>query len=158
MGVLAVILIYRHAYSPLAVEIPQPLPFSHATHTAVDGVNMQCQGCHTGAEQGGAAGLPHASVCLDCHRHILSNDERLLPLHAAANADSPIYTGAPLRYVRRAPLPAHVHFHHSLHTAAGISCAECHPTPDKPVPHTMDSCLDCHRKQSVPTNCDACHY
>lgn len=155
---LAVLLVYFHAYSPRAVVVQQPVPFSHATHTAVGGIGMQCQSCHTGAEQGAGAGMPQAASCLDCHRHILSNDARLLPLHAAAAPDSPIYTGEPLAWVRRTPLPAHVHFHHFRHTRAGVTCAECHPTPDAPVPHTMSFCLDCHRKHALPCNCDACHH
>ncbi|MBR3695533.1 MAG: cytochrome c3 family protein [Akkermansia sp.] len=157
-GVLAVVLVYRHAYSPLPVEIPQVMPFSHATHTNPAGVNMQCQSCHTGAEAGAGAGMPAASACLDCHRHILPQDPRLLPLHAAANTDSSVYTGEPLAWIRRTPLPAHVHFHHARHTTNGISCAECHPTPDSPTPHTMSSCLDCHRQHDLPANCDACHH
>ncbi|MBE6419320.1 MAG: hypothetical protein E7031_04240 [Akkermansiaceae bacterium] len=158
VGVLATLVIYFHAYSPREVVTRQPLPFSHATHTAPHLVNMQCQRCHRGAEQGTGAGLPADSVCMECHRHILPDDPRLLPLHAAANPDSPVYSATPVYWVRKAPLPAHVHFHHARHTRAGITCAECHPTPDTPTPHTMSACLDCHRKHALPVNCDACHH
>lgn len=158
VGVLLAILIYRHAYTARPYEQPQPIAFNHHTHTAANKVAMPCLGCHTGAEHGASAGLPAASTCLNCHRHILRTDARLLPLHAAANADSPIYTAEPLAWVRRAPLPAHVHFHHARHVAARISCEECHPSPNSPTPHTMNSCLQCHKKHSLPTNCDQCHH
>lgn len=158
VGVFCAWLIYRHAYVPHTYAATQPLPFSHATHTAADKVNMQCQSCHPAADKAASAGMPAASTCLDCHRHILADDARLLPLHAAANPDSPIYTAEPLRWVRQAPLPAHVHFHHAYHTRKGVSCAECHPTPDAPTEHTMQSCLDCHAKHALPTNCDSCHH
>ncbi len=29
--------------------------------------------------------------------------------------------------------------------------------PDSQLPHTMSSCLDCHRRQNITTNCDRCH-
>lgn len=157
-GVCASIWLYRHAYAPQPVEIAQSIPFDHNTHTDPHKVNMQCQSCHVGADSAAGAGLPHAETCLQCHRHILSADARLLPLHAAANPDSTIYTAEPLAWQRRAPLPSYVHFHHGRHVAAGISCAECHPNPNTPTPHTMTECLQCHRQHSLPTDCDACHH
>ena len=36
VGVFCVCLIYRHAYVPHTYAATQPLPFSHATHTAAD--------------------------------------------------------------------------------------------------------------------------
>ena len=158
VGVLTLVLIYCHAYVPRVVKVKQVVPFLHATHTDADKVNMPCQGCHIGAERGAGAGMPPVSVCLDCHCHVLADDTRLLPVHAAANMDAPIYTGEPLGWKLSTPLPAHVHFHHARHAQAGISCAECHPSPDAPVQHTMSSCLDCHRKHALPTDCDACHH
>lgn len=135
---------------------PAPQAFSHATHTGK--AAMPCQSCHAFAEKGMQAGMPPASSCLDCHRHILADDPRLLPMHAAANPDSPLYTGEPLHWVRRAPLPAYAHFNHAPHLAKGYSCQRCHPNPDAPVPDDMSSCLNCHREQSLPTDCTQCHY
>ncbi len=148
---------YWHAYSTRPHTPVQPLPFSHATHTEADKVGMDCRACHTGAQHAAAAGFPSAGSCLDCHHHILATDARLAPLHAAANTDYPAYTGEPVKWVRQAPLPATINFHHGQHSAAGISCEQCHPNPDSSTPHTMRNCLDCHRREAVPTNCDRCH-
>lgn len=158
VGVLCLVLIYRHAYTATTYVAQQPVPFEHSSHTVADKVNMQCQSCHAGAEKGAGAGMPASSACLDCHRHILADDARLLPLHAVANTDSSVYHGEPLRWVRQAPLPAHVHFNHGYHARKGVSCAECHPNPDAPTAHTMQSCLDCHEKHALPLNCDSCHH
>lgn len=100
--------------------------------------------------------MPAAETCLDCHRHILAQDERLLPLHAAANKEHPAYTGEPLRWVRAQPLPAHVHFHHAVHTAR-YDCERCHSTPGKETPMLMRDCLECHREEKLPTDCTQCH-
>lgn len=142
--------------SASALQVPSPPSFSHATHTGK--AAMPCQSCHSSAEKGMHAGMPPASFCLDCHRHILAGDPRLLPVHAAADPDSPVYTGEPLRWVRRAPLPAYAHFNHAPHLAKGYACQRCHPNPDAPVADGMSSCLDCHREQSLPTDCTQCHY
>lgn len=153
---LVVAALYLQAYLHRPYRPPQPLPFEHSTHTAADKAAMPCQACHSGAEQGAVAGLPPATTCLDCHRHILAQDPRLLPLHAAADADSPLYTGEPLRWQRAWPLPAHAHFHHAAHTAK-YACERCHPTPDHESPHYMRDCLQCHRDEAAPTGCTTCH-
>lgn len=150
--------VYYYGYRERPHRPVQPLPFSHATHTDTDKVAIPCAACHRGAEHASGAGMPADSTCMECHLHVLPADARLAPLHAAANPHSPAYTGEPLRWVRSAPLPAHVHFHHGQHTRAGIACARCHPTPDAQLPHSMSSCLDCHRKEAVPTDCSRCHH
>lgn len=149
--------VYWNAYNTRPHTPAQPIPFSHTTHTAADKAGMDCRACHPAAHHAAGAGLPAASACLHCHRHILAADPRLLPLHAAANTEHPVYSGEPLRWVRKAPLPATIAFHHGQHAAAGISCEQCHPSPDSQAPHPMRSCLECHRREAVPTNCDRCH-
>lgn len=153
----AVGFLYWNAWSTRAHTPVQPLPFSHHTHTATDKAGMDCRACHTAAPHAAQAGLPSAGKCLDCHRHILANDPRLLPLHAAANPDHPAYTAEPLKWVRKAPLPATVSFHHGQHVAAGTSCEQCHPSPDSESPHTMRACLDCHRREQQSLSCERCH-
>lgn len=153
---LLLALLYLHAYLPRPYEPAQPLPFDHSTHTAADRANIPCLACHSGAEQAAAAGMPAASSCLDCHRHILAQDPRLLPLHAAANPDSPVYTGEPLRWRRAYPLPAYTRFHHAAHTKR-YDCERCHPSPGQEQPMLMRHCLECHRQEQLPTDCTRCH-
>ncbi len=150
--------IYYRAYSPPRYTPAQPVPFDHATHTDADKANMDCLACHRGGETQPAAGMPPASTCLDCHRHILADDPRLLPLHAAANPDSPIYTSDPLRWVRSQALPAHVHFNHAAHAKAGYACERCHPNPGSATDHSMSTCIECHRTENLGTACSDCHH
>ncbi|MBQ1960122.1 MAG: hypothetical protein II349_01195 [Akkermansia sp.] len=150
--------VYYYGYRERPHEPVQPVPFSHATHTDAAKAAIPCVACHRGAENAAGAGMPADSSCMQCHLHVLPTDARLAPLHAAANPHAASYTGEALRWVRSAPLPAHVHFHHGQHTRAGITCAQCHPTPDSQLPHSMQSCLDCHRKHALPTDCARCHH
>lgn len=150
--------VYYRAYTTPAYQPTQPVPFSHDTHTNPDKAGMDCLACHRGGETQPAAGFPATSTCLDCHRHILSGDSRLLPLHASANADSPLYTGDPLRWVRSQALPAYVHFNHAAHARAGYTCEHCHPNPGSATDHSMSTCLDCHRQQGLGTACSDCHH
>ena len=153
---LLLALLYLQAYLRRPWEPPQPVPFNHATHTAADKANIPCLACHSGADRAAAAGMPTDSTCLDCHRHILAQDARLLPLRAAADPDFPAYSGEPLRWRRAYPLPAHAHFHHAAHTAR-YDCERCHSTPGCESPMPMRDCLDCHRDEGVPTDCHRCH-
>ena len=156
LGGLILGLAYMQAYWHRPYQPQQPVPFEHDTHTAPDKANIPCLACHAGAEHGAGAGMPAASTCMDCHRHILAQDARLLPLHAAADPSSPIYTDEPLRWQRAHPLPAHAHFHHAVHTQR-YDCERCHPTPGREEPQHMADCLRCHREEGVPTDCTQCH-
>lgn len=153
---IALAALYIQVYLRRPFEPLQVVPFDHATHTDADKANIPCLACHPGAERAAAAGMPADSTCLDCHRHILAQDPRLLPLHAAANPDSQIYTGEPLRWRRAYPLPAHAHFHHASHTPR-YDCARCHPSPGRESPMLMRDCLDCHRTEHQPLDCHKCH-
>lgn len=157
LGGLVLGLLYLQAYRSRPYEPTQPLPFDHTTHTAADKVNMPCLACHTGAEHAAGAGLPIAASCMDCHRHILTQDPRLLPLHAALNPDFPGYTGEPLRWQRARSLPSYVYFHHGAH-AQKYGCEHCHPTPGRESPLRMRDCLSCHRDEALPTDCTRCHH
>lgn len=157
-GAACLAAVYYRAYSAPVYSPAQPVAFDHSTHTAADKGNMDCLACHPGGETQAAAGMPASSTCLDCHRHILADDPRLLPLQAAANQDSPVYTGDPLRWVRSQALPAYVHFNHAAHARAGYTCERCHPTPGTSTDHSMSTCIECHRSEGLGTACSDCHH
>ncbi len=46
----------------------QPIKFSHATHTGVQGID--CQYCHDGARRSKHASIPAANTCMNCHKAI----------------------------------------------------------------------------------------
>lgn len=49
----------------------QPIAFSHHTHAGT--LSIDCQYCHTGAETSRYAGIPAASVCMNCHAVVTSS-------------------------------------------------------------------------------------
>jgi hypothetical protein len=82
---------------------------------------------------------------MNCHKIILPNSEKLLPVRESWN------TGRPIEWVRIHKLPDYAYFDHSVHIRAGVGCESCHGNiaemervmQRKPL--SMGWCLDCHR-------------
>ncbi len=49
----------------------QPIAFSHHLHAGE--LSIDCQYCHSGAETSRHAGIPAASVCMNCHKVVTSS-------------------------------------------------------------------------------------
>ena len=49
-------------------EPRQPIAYSHRLHAGELGID--CQYCHSGAKRSRHAGIPAASVCMNCHRFV----------------------------------------------------------------------------------------
>lgn len=155
---VGVALLYDAAYRQRPFTPVQPIPFNHTTHTATDRAHIPCLACHPTAESGRRAGMAPAALCLDCHRHILADDPRLAPLHAAANPDAPAFTGEGIPWIRTDALPGYVHFDHRAHARKGIACERCHPSPGTSGDTSMAACLQCHRDEQAPIGCPTCHH
>ncbi len=150
----------------------QPLNYSHAIHAG--GLRIPCLYCHYGAERGRHAGIPPASVCLNCHRQVLPDHPEVAKVRAAVEA------GQAIPWVRVHQLPDHAYFTHKAHVAAGVACQSCHGAVEEmgrvsqDAPLTMGWCLKCHRQgseragagfQAIPaaqanrlTDCSVCHH
>jgi len=121
----------------------QPAPFSHAHHVGQLGID--CRFCHATAETAAFAGMPATETCMHCHEQIWVGAAALAPVRESWQA------GTPLRWKRVHNLPGFVYFHHGVHAAKGVGCAECHGRVDampltwQEKPLTMGWCLDCHR-------------
>ena len=136
----------NQGYSPV-----QPIAYSHRLHAGELG--MQCLYCHFGAERSRRAGIPAASICMNCHRFVTApitvlrdEDERakkeerkperivsdeLAKLYAALGLDDemqrdPKLPVTPIRWVRVHKLPDFVSFDHRSHITAGLTCQRCH--------------------------------
>lgn len=141
----------------------QPIHFSHVIHAGE--LKMECQFCHTGAEQWRHATIPPLSTCMNCH----GTDETYKVLgrgatsNFAANGRSArgkedikrmrqsVIDGTPINWVRVHDIPDFVYFPHSAHVSKGLKCQECHgQCEDYEVMKqfsdlSMGWCINCHR-------------
>jgi hypothetical protein len=131
-------------------EPTQPIAYSHRLHAGE--LRIDCQYCHYGAESSRHAGIPSASVCMNCHRTVTAGLDALLlereraqaegrdperivsaelrKLYDAVGLDEDLEpTGAPgrpIEWVRVHNLPDFVYFDHRVHVARGLACETCH--------------------------------
>lgn len=133
-------------------EPTQPIAFSHRLHAGE--LAMPCLYCHFGAERSRYAGIPPASVCMNCHRFVTASrgalraeeqlavqDKRaprpivspeLRKLYDALALDDQTLkpdstrTPHPISWVRIHRLPDFVAFDHRPHVRAGVDCRKCH--------------------------------
>ena len=144
----------------------QPIVYSHAVHAGE--LQIPCQYCHYGAERGRFAGIPPASVCMNCHKQVKQDHPEVVKVAQAIERNEPI------RWVRVHRLPDHATFNHGAHIAANLECQTCHgqiqemALVQQEAPLTMGWCLDCHRDQPVSfgmpartgrmNDCATCHH
>ncbi len=129
----------------------QPIAYSHRLHAGE--LAIPCLYCHGGAEKSRRAGIPAASVCMNCHRYVsatigaVREEERvageegreprtlvapeLRKLFAAQALDDqlepdPGLAPAPIAWKRVHSLPDFAAFDHRPHVAAGVECQQCH--------------------------------
>lgn len=130
-------------YTDVGYRPEQPIAFSHKLHA--DDLGLDCRYCHNFIEVSAHANIPPTQTCMNCHKLILPESEKLLPVRESWSKKLPI------KWVRVHKLPDYAYFNHSVHLNAGIGCASCHGniaqmevvTQNQPL--SMWWCLDCHR-------------
>jgi hypothetical protein len=142
-----VIVLVAYGASPKTINVgyqpTQPVAYSHALHAGELGID--CRYCHTTVEEAAYAAVPPTQTCMNCHKTIRYNSDRLLPVR-----DS-YATGKPIEWVKVHDLPDYVYFNHGAHVLRGVGCVSCHGRVDKMEvvwqvePLSMGWCLDCHR-------------
>jgi hypothetical protein len=121
----------------------QPVPYSHRLHAGELG--LDCRYCHASVEISAVANIPPTAVCMNCHKTVKRDSEKLQPIRDSAAS------GRPMRWVRVHELPDFAYFAHNVHVAAGIGCVTCHGRIDEMEvvtqmqPLSMGWCLECHR-------------
>jgi RNA polymerase-binding transcription factor DksA len=122
----------------------QPIAFSHAIHAGL--YELDCQYCHAGAERSRHAGVPTASVCMNCHTQVKIDSPEIVKLTALVKSNQPI------PWVKVHRLPDFAFFSHASHIAGGLQCQTCHGPVQQMVrveqveTMTMGWCLRCHRE------------
>jgi len=132
-------------------EPAQPIDFSHRLHAGE--LQISCLYCHSGAEKSRYAGVPAASVCMNCHRFVtaplgsvraedeLAKQEKRAPRKIISPELAKVYDALglgedlkpsaarqarPIEWVRIHNLPDFAHFDHRAHVTAAVSCQTCH--------------------------------
>jgi cytochrome c7-like protein len=146
-------------------EPVQPIAYSHRLHAGE--LQMQCQYCHFGADKSRHAGIPPASVCMNCHKFVtaplgavraedeLAAKEQRAPRPVVSAELRKLYdavnSGTPIAWNRIHSLPDFVYFDHRPHVNAGVACQQCHGPVEtmervRQVSNlTMGWCVNCHR-------------
>ena len=153
-------------------EPDQPIAFSHKVHAGDNAIS--CLYCHSSAEKGRHAGIPAASVCMNCHSNIKKESPEIRKITKALDANEVI------EWVRVHRLADFVYFSHEQHVAVGqINCQTCHGAVEKMTRLSQDKnmtmgwCIECHKNSDVVihdtlktkkvsevggTDCAKCHY
>lgn len=136
----------NQGYSP-----EQPIAFPHKVHAGDN--KIPCLYCHYAARTSRHAGIPPASVCMNCHNILEKQTVEIEKLKEAVQQSMPI------RWVKIHNLPDFVYFNHSQHVLSGVKCQTCHgpietmTRVEQFAPLTMGWCLQCHREHAkLPTN------
>lgn len=133
-------------------EPDQPIKFSHRIHAGENKIN--CVYCHTGVNDSRYAGIPPASLCLNCHNVIRSGTNtgktEIDKIHQSVDS------GTAIRWVKVHTLPDFVYFSHAQHVNVGkIQCKKCHGDVEnmgriqQVSDLSMGWCIQCHRETNV---------
>ena len=146
-GALYATIVVAFGFSPQATDVGyaplQPVPYSHALH--VGQLGMDCRYCHTSVETAAHAAVPPTQTCMNCHKMVRADSEKLIPVFES------YATGMPVEWIRVHDLPDYVYFNHSAHVRRGVGCVSCHGRIDamevvtQVEPLSMGWCLQCHR-------------
>lgn len=141
----------------------QPIKFSHALHAGTH--KIDCQYCHSTANNGKHSNIPSLNTCMNCHKQVSKGPkygtDEIAKIYAAVGWDptSKSYDASkakPVEWVRIHNLPDHVYFNHAQHVNAGkVKCQTCHGSIEQMEevyqysPLSMGWCINCHRNTDV---------
>ena len=125
----------------------QPVPYSHKLHAGDLGID--CRYCHVGVESSATAMVPPTATCMNCHKLVLPQSEKLLPIRES------LAEGKSMEWIKVHKIPDFAFFNHSIHINAGVGCKSCHgridemETVQQDQPLSMSWCVDCHRNPDM---------
>jgi hypothetical protein len=128
----------------------QPIAFSHKVHAS--DLEISCVYCHFNARKSPHAGIPPATLCMNCHRLVTASwdamraekekagrtgvpkpviSPELQKLYDALDVKDPSQREPgkqvkPIHWVRVHNLPTYTRFDHRAHIHAAVACQECH--------------------------------
>jgi len=187
MGFVVVVLLISWFSNPpfgLGNAPAQPIAFPHTVHVAEN--NIQCEFCHRNVTKGAAATVPAVETCLFCHKDIdggtVTAQEEINKVRMAFETDAPINWERVHRLPDHVRFIHEAHIRYFTDETIGVkygingeeltespdvaqTCTICHgDVANKEVvqPKTgqslkMGTCVDCHRVNSISTDCTICH-
>ncbi len=187
MGFVVVVLLVSWFSNPpfgLGNAPDQPIAFPHTVHVAEN--NIQCEFCHRNVTKGAAATVPAVETCLFCHKDIdggtVTAQEEINKVRTAFETDTPINWERVHRLPDHVRFIHEAHIRYFTDETIGVkygingeeltespdvaqTCTICHgDVANKEVvqPKTgqslkMGTCVDCHRVNSISTDCTICH-
>jgi len=187
MGFVVVVLLISWFSNPpfgLGNAPAQPIAFPHTVHVAEN--NIQCEFCHRNVTKGAAATVPAVETCLFCHKDIdggtVTAQEEINKVRTAFETDAPINWERVHRLPDHVRFIHEAHIRYFTDETIGVkygingeeltespdvaqTCTICHgDVANKEVvqPKTgqslkMGTCVDCHRVNSISTDCTICH-
>src|SRR3954468_4727362 len=117
----------------------QPIAFPHPVH--VQKLGMNCLYCHNAANKSMDPGLPAVQTCVGCHSMVgpdrpksdLGEARKSAEIQKRWNYGDTKVPGSqmgpnakPIPWVRIHKVPEYVHFPHTRHVNAGVTCQTCH--------------------------------
>jgi hypothetical protein len=152
----------QQGYEPV-----QPIAYSHRLHAGE--LQIACTYCHFAAENSRHAGIPAASVCMNCHKFVTASFGAMREDPRAVSPElQKLFTAVrerqPIAWTRVHQLPDFAYFDHRPHVAARIECQQCHGPVEtmervRQVSNlSMGWCVNCHRQKNASTDCSACHF
>ncbi|MCF8373744.1 MAG: c-type cytochrome [Bacteroidales bacterium] len=134
-------------YSP-----EQPIAFSHKIHAGQN--KIDCQYCHTTAEESKHAGIPSVQLCMNCHNVVKSGSQT--GTTEIAKIYEALESGKPIEWIKVHNVPDHVYFNHAQHVNVGkLECQQCHGKVEEMDQIVQEStlgmgwCIECHRTTEV---------
>ncbi|RMF10363.1 MAG: cytochrome C [Candidatus Neomarinimicrobiota bacterium] len=130
-------------YTDVGYRPEQPVPYSHKLHAGDLGID--CRYCHVAVEKSAVASVPPTQTCMNCHRLIKPDSEKLRPIRESWE------TGTRMQWIRVHKIPDYAYFNHSAHLRGGIGCETCHgniaqmEVVQQVQPLSMSWCVSCHR-------------
>src|SRR5512138_2613307 len=96
VGGTAVIAGINYYFSPKFTDVgyrpKQPVPYSHKLHAGDLGID--CRYCHSTVEVSAKANVPPTQTCMNCHKLVLPESEKLAPIRES------YATKVPMKWVR----------------------------------------------------------
>lgn len=139
-------------YTDVGYRPEQPVPYSHKLHAG--DLGMDCRYCHSDVELSPVANVPPTQTCMNCHKIIKPDSDKLAPVRKSWE------TGIPIEWVRVHKTPDYAYFTHAAHLRAGVGCLSCHGRIDRMEvvmqvkPLSMSWCIDCHRNPDMDLRAD----